>query len=94
MAQTRDMFAAAGLDTSRWSTFEFPPPQAATAIWLEKRGAAGRAAVDVVEWIAQRTPVVRRLGCHIMMIARKEREPVAETPPPGVWPGPFSAGAE
>lgn len=94
MAETRDMFAAAGLDTLRWSTFEFPPPQAATGIWLEKRGAAGRAVVDVVEWVAQRTPVVRRLGCHIMMIARKEREPVAESPPPGVWPGPFSAGAE
>lgn len=94
MAQTRDMFAAAGLDTFRWSTFEFPPPQAATAMWLEKRGAPGRAVVDAVEWVAQRTPVVRRLGCHIMMIARKEREAVAATPPPGVWPGPFSEGSE
>jgi len=94
MAQTRDMFAAGGLDTIRWSTFEFPPPQAATAIWLEKRGKAGRKFVDGVEWVAQRTPVIRRLGCHIMMIARKERAPVSAQPPPGVWPGPFSAGAE
>src|SRR4051812_15572728 len=27
-AETRAMFAAAGLETFRWSTFEFPPPQA------------------------------------------------------------------
>jgi SAM-dependent methyltransferase len=93
MAETRAMFAAAGLDTFRWSTFEFPPPQAATAMWLDKRGPAGRKAVDVIEWVAQRTPGVRRLGCHVFMRARKTTDPVAPTPPPGVWPGPFSNGA-
>lgn len=94
MGQTRAMFAAAGLETFAWSTFEFPPPQAASALWLDKRGAAGRKAVDVIEWAATRTPLVRRLGCHVFMRARKVSDPVAPTPPPGVWPGPFSNGAE
>jgi hypothetical protein len=86
------MFAAAGLDTFHWSTFEFPPPQAATAQWLDRRGAAGRRVVDMVEAVAQATPVVRRLGCHVFMVSRKTRAPVAAKPPPGVWPGPFSDG--
>jgi len=89
-AETRRMFAAAGLETFRWSSFEFPPPQAAVSQWLEKRGERGREVVDAIEWIAQRTPVVRRLGCHLFMLARKTRSPIATTPPPGVWPGPFS----
>ncbi|HJR19040.1 MAG TPA: class I SAM-dependent methyltransferase [Actinomycetota bacterium] len=92
MAETKAMFAAAGLDTFEWSTFEFPPPQAASAQWLDKRGPAGRKAVDVIEWAAQRTPLVRRLGCHVFMRARKIADPVARTPPPGIWPGPFSEG--
>jgi SAM-dependent methyltransferase len=93
-AETRAMFAAAGLDTFKWSTFEFPPPQAATSVWLDKQGEWGQRTVDAIEWVAQRTPVVRRLGCHVFMRARKTRDPVAVEPPPGVWPGPFSAGAE
>ena len=92
MAETRAMFSAAGLDTFEWSTFEFPPPQAASAMWLDKQGAAGRKAVDMLEWVAQHTPLVRRLGCHVFMRARKVSDPVAPTPPPGVWPGPFSGG--
>lgn len=92
MGETRAMFGAAGLDTFEWSTFEFPPPQAASAQWLDKRGAPGRKAVDAIEWAAQRTPLVRRLGCHVFMRARKVSGPVASTPPPGVWPGPFSGG--
>jgi SAM-dependent methyltransferase len=92
MAETRAMFGAAGLDTFEWSTFEFPPPQAASAQWLDKRGAAGRKAVDAIEWAAQRTPIVWRLGCHVFMRARKVSDPVSPTPPPGVWPGPFSGG--
>ena len=91
-AETRGMFAAAGLDTFHWSTFEFPPPQAATAQWLDRKGPAGRRIVDVIEAVAQATPVVRRLGCHVFMVSRKTREPVAPTPPPGIWPGPFSDG--
>ena len=90
MAETRAMFAAAGLDTFAWSTFEFPPPQAVSAQWLDKRGAAGRKAVDLLEALAQRTPLVWRLGCHVFMRARKISDPVSPTPPPGVWPGPFS----
>jgi len=90
-AETRDMFAAAGMDTFRWSTFEFPPPQSELAKALEARGAAGRRVVDVIETVATRTPGVRRLGCHLFTTARKVREPVAATPPPGVWPGPFSS---
>ena len=41
-AQTRAMFAAAGLDTFHFSTFEFPPPQSATARWLDGQGETGR----------------------------------------------------
>jgi ubiquinone/menaquinone biosynthesis C-methylase UbiE len=93
-AETRAMFGAAGMDTFHWSTFEFPPPQAALAQWLDKRGALGRQIVDVIEWGAQHTPIVRRLGCHVFMLSRKTGDPIAPEPPPGVWPGPFSVGAE
>jgi ubiquinone/menaquinone biosynthesis C-methylase UbiE len=92
-AETRRMFAAAGLDTIHWSSFEFPPPQSATSRWLNNRGDAGKRAVDLIEAIASRTPVVRRLGCHLFMVARKTRPPAAATPPAGIWQGPFSAGA-
>lgn len=90
--ETRDLFAAAGLTTFSWSTFEFPPPQAASVAWLERRGEIGERVVNVIEAVAQRTPLVRRLGCHLFMLARKDRHPVANTPPPGLWPGPFSGG--
>ena len=39
--ETRRLFAAAGLDTFHWSTFEFPPPQSVTDQWLEARGQRG-----------------------------------------------------
>jgi SAM-dependent methyltransferase len=90
-AETRALFAAAGLNTFKWTTFEFPPPQAATTAWLEQRGDAGKRVVDAIEAMATRVPGVRRLGCHLFMRARKEGAPVAPSPPPGVWPGPFSA---
>jgi SAM-dependent methyltransferase len=89
-AETRALFAAAGLDTFHFSTFEFPPPQSATACWLDRRGELGRRTVDIVEAVARRTPLVSRLGCHLFMIARKSRPAVSPQPPPGVWPGPFS----
>ncbi|HZU74573.1 MAG TPA: class I SAM-dependent methyltransferase [Acidimicrobiales bacterium] len=89
-AETRRLFAAAGLETVAWSSFEFPPPQAATSAWLEARGGPGRRAVDVLEAVATRTPGIRRLGCHLLMVVRKVGDPVAASPPPGVWPGPFS----
>jgi ubiquinone/menaquinone biosynthesis C-methylase UbiE len=91
--ETRGLFAAAGLDTFDWFTFEFPPPQAASTAWLERRGARGRQAVDILETVARRTPGVRRLGCHLFMVSRRSARPVSDAPPPGVWPGPFSNGS-
>jgi ubiquinone/menaquinone biosynthesis C-methylase UbiE len=88
--ETERMFAAAGMETVRWSTFEFPPPQSSTSAWLSARGDVGRQAVEVIEWAATRTPFVRRLGCHLFTVSRKVRS-VDGAPPPGVWPGPFSA---
>jgi ubiquinone/menaquinone biosynthesis C-methylase UbiE len=92
--ETRQLFASAGMDTFRWSTFEFPPPQSATAKWLDARGERGRRIVDVIEAVASKTPAVNRLGCHLFMTARKHRDPVAPEPPPGLWPGPFSGGQQ
>ncbi len=89
-AETASMFGAAGLDTFRWTTFEFPPPQAATTVWLESRGDRGTRAVDLVEAVATRVPGLKRLGCHVFMRARKIGPPVSASPPPGIWPGPFS----
>ncbi|MHB8466597.1 MAG: class I SAM-dependent methyltransferase [Acidimicrobiales bacterium] len=89
-AETRDMFAAAGLETLRWSTFEFPPPQSRLAQALEAHGDSGRRIVDDIEWISRRTPGLRRLGCHLFMTARRTGRPRPDSPPPGVWPGPFS----
>ncbi|MCU1378726.1 MAG: Methyltransferase type 11 [Acidimicrobiales bacterium] len=91
--ETRRLFAAAGLETFAWSSFEFPPPQSATARWLDTKGEWGRRTVDVIEAAARRTPVLRRLGCHLLMQARKTAAPVAAAPPAGVWPGPFSEAA-
>lgn len=88
--ETRDLFAAAGLHTRRWSTFEFPPPQSRSSAVLERWGATGRRLVDVVEAVARRLPLVRRLGCHLLVVATKAGPPVAPAPPAGVWPGPFS----
>jgi 2-polyprenyl-3-methyl-5-hydroxy-6-metoxy-1,4-benzoquinol methylase len=85
-AETRRLFAAAGLETFQWSSFEFPPPQSATDVWLERRGAAGRRAVDVIEQICRRIPLVNRMGCHLFMQARKTGEPVAPEPPAELWP--------
>ncbi|HEU5033456.1 MAG TPA: methyltransferase domain-containing protein [Mycobacteriales bacterium] len=91
-AETRRLFAAAGLETFHASTFEFPPPQSRTAQWLDHRGELGKRAVDVIEAICTRTPLVNRLGCHVLMVARRVPGGATE-PPPGIWPGPFSAAA-
>jgi 2-polyprenyl-3-methyl-5-hydroxy-6-metoxy-1,4-benzoquinol methylase len=91
-AETKRMLDAAGLSTLTWSSFEFPPPHSRTARVLEKMGAAGRACADVIEALAQHTPLMRRLGTHLFLIAKKTGAPVAASPPPGVWPGPFSGG--
>jgi SAM-dependent methyltransferase len=89
-AETADLLRAAGLAVDHRSTFEFPPPQSATAAWLGARGAAGLRAVDALEAVAQRLPLVRRMGCHLFLIATKVDAPVAPEPPPGLWPGPLS----
>ncbi len=89
-AETRRMFAAAGLDTVHASTFEFPPPQSRTARRLNDRGRLGERIVDVIEAVCTRTPLVSRLGCHVLMVARRSGAAAASTPPPGIWPGPFS----
>jgi SAM-dependent methyltransferase len=88
-AETRRMLAAAGLETFHASTFEFPPPQSRTASWLQGRGTVGEHAVDVLEAVATRTPLLSRLGCHLIMLARREPGPVPARPA-GIWPGPFS----
>jgi SAM-dependent methyltransferase len=87
--ETRRMFASAGLDTVAASSFEFPPPQSQTARRLGQGGETTRQIVDVVETVCQATPLLNRLGCHLMMVARRTTGGTA-TPPPGVWPGPFS----
>jgi ubiquinone/menaquinone biosynthesis C-methylase UbiE len=92
-AETRDLFAAAGLETFHFSTFEFPPPQSNAVRQLDKRGELGRHVVELTEAVARAIPLVNRLGCHVHMLARKVRSPVAITPPVGVWPGPFSGPA-
>ena len=84
--ETRGLFSAAGLDTFHWSSFEFPPPQSATDVWLERRGPVGRRAVDAIERVCRRIPLVNRMGCHLFMQARKTGRPVAPEPPPGLWP--------
>jgi ubiquinone/menaquinone biosynthesis C-methylase UbiE len=88
-AETRRMFAAAGLDTIKAGSFEFPPPQSETARWLDSRGAAGQRLVDAIETVCQATPVVNRLGCHLFMVAKRTDGGSAK-PPAGIWPGPFS----
>lgn len=88
-AESSRMFAAAGLTTVHASTFEFPPPQSASAKWFDKRGATGRHLVDGLEALCQSVPLVNRLGCHVLMVAEKGTEGLP-APPPGIWPGPFS----
>ena len=90
-AETSELFAAAGLVCAGWSTFEFPPPQSELAARLDRRGPAGRRAVDRLESICRRLPGVRRLGTHLFMVFRKDGDPIAPRPPRGIWPGPFSA---
>jgi ubiquinone/menaquinone biosynthesis C-methylase UbiE len=94
-AETRAMFEAAGFRQFHFSTFEFPPPQAKFAQWLDGQGRRGRRAVDRLEWLCRRVPLVNRLGAHMLVVSRKTAAPVSATPPAGVWPGPFSEpGAE
>ena len=90
-AETSRLFAAAGLQTLQARTFEFPPPQSATARWLDRRGATGQRIADAVEAVCTRTPLLSRLGCHLLMVARRV-DGGSATPPPGIWPGPFSHG--
>jgi ubiquinone/menaquinone biosynthesis C-methylase UbiE len=88
-AETRRMFAAAGMETFHASTFEFPPPQSKTSRWFSSKGEGGKRAVDVIETVCRNVPLVNRLGCHVFMVARRTDGGAAK-PPPGIWPGPFS----
>jgi SAM-dependent methyltransferase len=90
-AETTRMFAAAGLKTIYAGSFEFPPPQSRSAKWFDARGALGRRLVDVLEAVCQAIPGINRLGCHVLMVVQRV-EGGAPTPPPGIWPGPFSTG--
>ena len=89
-AETARMFAAAGMETVHASTFEFPPPQSRSAQWLDKQGHNGRRLVDALEALCQALPLVNRLGCHVLMVARRTTGGTT-VPPPGIWAGPFSA---
>jgi SAM-dependent methyltransferase len=89
-AETRRLLDAAGLETIHASTFEFPPPQSRTTAWLETRGPEGRRLTDGIEATCRRVPLLRRLGTHLLMVARRTGTPVAPAPPPGIWPGPHS----
>ncbi len=91
VAETRAMLDAGGLETLRWSTFEFPPPDSATARWISKRGSIGLRAAVAIEALMRRLPLLGRLGTHLLMVARKTREPIDRIPPIGIWPGPFSS---
>ena len=90
-AELRHLLGEAGLATTEISTFEFPPPQSATARWLDRSGRAGRWAADGLEVVARGLPLVNRMGCHLFLVARRVGDPVAPAPPPGIWPGPFSS---
>ena len=88
-AETARLLAEAGLRTEQAWTFEFPPPQSASARWLDRRGALGRRLADLLEVVCRSTPLLSRLGCHLLMVARRV-EGGAAAPPVGAWPGPFS----
>lgn len=90
VAETALLYRSAGLDTFAVSTFEFPPAQSRTAALLDRSGEVGRRVVDAIEAVATRTPFVRRMGAHLLVLARKQRPLPSPTPPPGSWPGPFS----
>jgi len=74
------LLARAGLQTLWWSTFEFPPPQSATASFLARLGEPGLVAADTIESVARHTPLLKRLGTHLFVVARKVREPAGEPP--------------
>jgi SAM-dependent methyltransferase len=86
--ETRRLFAAGGLETIRWSTFEFPPPQSRTDQWLEGRGETGTQIVDVIERICRQIPLVDRLGCHLLMVCRKVGPAASAADLAALWPGP------
>jgi ubiquinone/menaquinone biosynthesis C-methylase UbiE len=90
-AETRRMFATAGLETVAASTFEFPPPQSQLAKRFDQGGDATRWLVDLIEAGCRGVPFVNRLGCHVMMVAVRTSSG-SDRPPPGIWPGPFSLG--
>ena len=83
--ETIAMLWAAGLDVIAVSTFGFPPLDSLTDRWLRRRPRIA----STIERTCRATPLVRRLGDHLVLVARKAREP-ASASPRGVWPGPMS----
>jgi ubiquinone/menaquinone biosynthesis C-methylase UbiE len=86
--ETRRLFEAGGMETFRWSTFEFPPPQSKTDQLLEARGDTGKKVVDIIETICRGIPMVDRLGCHLFTQSRKVRPPASAAELAALWPGP------
>ena len=84
---------AAGLDTFEWSTFEFPPPQAAiraVARQARRAGTQSRGRDRVGRRSERRSCGGSAVTCSCALA--RCPIPCRPTPPPGVWPGPFSSG--
>jgi ubiquinone/menaquinone biosynthesis C-methylase UbiE len=90
LSETIRMLGAAGLQPEQRSTFEFPPPESRTAGVLGRWDEPGRKLVDAIEWACRSTPGVRWLGAHLLLVMCKTRAPQSDSPPAGIWPGPFS----
>jgi SAM-dependent methyltransferase len=106
-AELRDLAADAGFELLHTSSFEFPPPQSKTAMWMRTLTARhprrGDAVSDVVERLVALTPGLRMMGTHHCLVFRKvaparpqPRVPwwpaaLVEAPLPGAEPLPASA---
>ena len=87
--ELRDLAADAGYELLDASSFEFPPPQSKTAMWMrrltERDARRGHAVSDAFERAVAATPGLRMMGTHHCLVFRK----VAEARPrPAVpwWP--------
>jgi SAM-dependent methyltransferase len=83
--ETIAMLDAAGLETISVATFGFPPLGSHLEQWLRRRPRLAAA----IERTCSATPLVRRLGDHVVLVARKARQPALGSPR-AVWPGPLS----
>jgi SAM-dependent methyltransferase len=87
--ELRDLAADAGFELLSASSFEFPPPQSKTAMWMrrmaERHPRRGHLVSDTVEALVARTPGLRMMGTHHCLVFRKVGE---ARPQPSVpwWP--------